>query len=318
MNPYRSIYRARPFLDAVDRLDFQLLAELCKDPLITHEALAHSIGRSSSSVRKRMHSLSERGILRGFSALPAPETLGLKGIGASWESPVPLEKIRALPGTVWTGDTVEGQSGTLGYVKDTQLWLQATKEIAGHPPSRTYPLAPYRGPPLGPLDLRTLHAMVRRPNGTVTELARLSGLSPKTISTRRVELIASGAVSVEPDIRGELSEAIVYHISVACGEGHLPIVQEVLQEAIPYGGIGSATCLICRATTLHEKAQRIAAVRKLGIECTEVTQHQNFEYNTPALLDMIEDALSGWKGSPESRLATRMKGHEGPTPYKEG
>lgn len=281
----------------MDRLDFQLLAELCKDPVITHEALAHSIGRSSSTVRKRIRSLSDRGILKGFSAIPAPEVLGLKGIGAAWNFTVSLEKIGALPGTVWTGNTVEGQSGALGYVTDTQVWLRATEQVTRHPPSQTYPLALYKGPLIGPLDLRTLHAMVRRPNGTVTELARLSGLSTKTISTRRGELNASGAVSVEPDIRAEISEAIVYHISVVCGDDMLPAVQNTLREAIPYGGTGAVACLICRASTLREKAERIAAVRRLGVECTEITQHQSFEYNTHALLEMIESALATWKSS---------------------
>lgn len=291
----------------MDRLDFQLLAKLCNDPVITHEALGRFIGRSSSSVRKRMQSLMERGILRGFSALPVPEVLGLKGIGAAWDSAVSLDKIGAIPGTVWTGDTVEGHSGALGYASDTHLWLLATEEITGRPPAKTYPLVPYRGPPLGPLDLRTLHAMIRQPNGTVAELARLSGLSSKTISARRRDLIAIGAVSIEPDIRAEVSGSIVYHLSVACGEEKLPGVQQVLQEAIPYGGTGSVACLICRASTLQEKAERIAAVRRLGIECNEVTQHQSFEYNIPALLGMVESALATWDRSAEGPLKKKWE-----------
>lgn len=60
-------------LDAIDR---KALATLLKDARITWADLGHALGLSAPAVADRVRKLEEQGLIRGFSAILDPESLG--------------------------------------------------------------------------------------------------------------------------------------------------------------------------------------------------------------------------------------------------
>ncbi len=294
----------------VDALDFRILAELCTDPLATHEALGRSIERSASSVRKRIDTLEQQGVLRGFEAKPAAEPLGLKGTGAGWDAPVSLDDLFAVEGTIWAGDTIDGQTGAIGYAADTDAWIDAASQVATRRPVLVAPIDAYDGPTLGPLDLRVLRAMVEQPTARAEVLAQLCGLSAKTVRTRRATLLRTRAIRVEPIIRPDHTDAIAYYVYVQCDRSHLAAVLAALKEAVLFSSDGGVACIFCRASSLREKAERLAAARALGVEPIEVVQNQNSTLNKAAILSMIDARLAMWKDAgrrPAARGAARAQ-----------
>lgn len=292
------------WLVAVDALDFRILAVLCGDPLATHEALGRSIERSASSVRKRLDALVRQGVFRGFEAKPAAEALGLRGVGVGWDGRVSFEDLLHVEGTIWVGDTVDGTTGAIGYAVDPDGWLEAASRVAGRPPMLVAPIDAYVGPVLGSLELRVLRAMVEQPTARAEVLAQVCGLSAKTVRSRRAALLRSRAIRVEPIIRPEDTDAIAYFVYVQCDRSRLPAVLGALEEAVLFSGDGGLACIFCRASSLREKAERLAAVRAVGVEPVEVVQNQDSRLNKEAILSMVDARLAMWRQA-SGRTAAR-------------
>jgi DNA-binding Lrp family transcriptional regulator len=64
-------------MDAVDRIDREILRLLARDARTTNKALAGSVGLSESACLERVRRLTERGILRGAHADVDPRALGI-------------------------------------------------------------------------------------------------------------------------------------------------------------------------------------------------------------------------------------------------
>src|SRR5207247_401784 len=60
----------------VDELDFQLLANLLKEPLASNEELGRRVRLSGTAVKTRLEGLAEEGVFGGLYGIPAPEELG--------------------------------------------------------------------------------------------------------------------------------------------------------------------------------------------------------------------------------------------------
>jgi Lrp/AsnC family leucine-responsive transcriptional regulator len=61
----------------LDRYDHRILMELQRDGRISNQELADRIGLSPSPCLRRVRALEEAGIIRGYTALLDPKTLGL-------------------------------------------------------------------------------------------------------------------------------------------------------------------------------------------------------------------------------------------------
>jgi DNA-binding Lrp family transcriptional regulator len=64
-------------MDAVDRIDREILRLLARDARTTNKSLAGSVGLSESACLERVRRLTERGILRGAHADVDPRALGI-------------------------------------------------------------------------------------------------------------------------------------------------------------------------------------------------------------------------------------------------
>lgn len=279
----------------MDRTDFALLGHLSKDPLATYQELSHAISRSEASVRKRVRSLMDRQILQGFIAAPGPEILGIDGVGGQWEATISPEDLFALDGTFMVGQTIEGTTITAAYTPAREAWIADVTRLAGRPPTKLDPLGRYDGPVLGPLDLRVLRALVESPRGSATELAELSGLSPRTVSNRREALLKTRAVVVWPMIKPTHSGAIFYHLHVTCRPDQVGPVRQALKESIQVGEPNPVLCVYCLADDLDQQARRVSAVRALGVEKIEFIHEDVWLYRRDVVLKKVDDALAKWK-----------------------
>lgn len=284
----------KPGWPIVDARDFELVGALCQDPLATHEALARGIGRSASAVRKRLQSLHDAGILDGFVAVPDAGALQRKGLGVSWRVLASALDLLAIPGTVWAGTTIDGSSGALAYVHDTDAWLKAAVDTVGHDAEEVFETQTYSGPPLGRMDLRVLRAILEAPRADAVSLAEASGLSAKTVRKRREALLESGAVRIEPVIFGERSGSIMFQISTSCEPRLLPAVKKALVDHAQLPDIGSLHCILSQAPSLAEKAKRLQAIRDLGVDFVEVLLNDDFTWNTAGVVAIIDDEIAKW------------------------
>ncbi|TLZ90928.1 MAG: winged helix-turn-helix transcriptional regulator, partial [Methanobacteriota archaeon] len=57
----------------VDERDFQLLANLLKEPLASNEELGRRVRLSGTAVKTRLAGLTEEGVFGGLYGIPAPE-----------------------------------------------------------------------------------------------------------------------------------------------------------------------------------------------------------------------------------------------------
>ncbi len=288
------LYILPPGWCPVDELDFQLIGALCRDPLAGHEALGRAIGRSASAVRKRLDTLTNAGVLDGYVAVPDAGALGRHGVGAAWRTIVPAARLLEIPGTVWAGTTIDGSAGALAYVEDREAWVRRATAVAGSDAQEVFETSAYTGPTLGPLDLRVLRAVVQAPRSDAVALAGQCGLSAKTVRSRRAAMMESGAVRIEPVIYGERGGSITFQISTSCDTRLRPAVARALQEVVPLGDVGPMHCLLAQAPTLAEKARRLAEVRALGVEFTEVLLNDDFTWNTHAFMAIIDGELEKW------------------------
>lgn len=279
---------------AIDDVDFQLVAVMRRRPLGSHEEWGRAIERTASTVRKRLAGLKAQGVLQGFNARPLPEILGLRGIWAQWDRPVDANALYAVDGTFVAGVAIDGRTLAGAYADDTHAWLAAATRLAGRPPTMTVHDAAYRGPVMGPLDLRVMAALVQAPRGSAEELSDLSGLSAKTVRKRHDAIVAAGAMVFEPVFRLARSGAIAYHVHVACKPREAGPVLAALGETYSGSPECPFLCTHALAASLEEQAQQLAAVRALGHHA-EVVQEHEFLLRKEALFRMIEQASRRWK-----------------------
>lgn len=278
----------------MDRIDFRLVAALRRDPLTSYAALGRHIERSASAARKRLDKLLQAGVVTGFFARPAPEVLGMTGMVAQWEATASTAALLDVPGTVMAGTMIGGGTIAGGYAKEPEKWIAAITDAVGEPPQRENAIMNYRGPIVGPLELRVMAAVVRKPRASAEALAAMCGLSAKTVRKKRATLVRSKALTITPILHAGRSDAIVYHVHVTCGPGLVGPVIRALGEvdATPDGS--PVLCAIGRADTMEEQARRLAAVRELGVEKVEVIQEHEWVFRPEALVAMIEEALERW------------------------
>lgn len=280
----------------VDLVDFRLLGMLHEDALASHDRLAGRVGLSASAIRKRLAALREDGILHGFLARPAPELFGRVAVGAAWERTIPLDALLALDETVWAADSVAGASGALAYARDPADWLRRANALAGVPPMQegTLPASPVA--PLGPLEWRVAIAMLDHPTGTLRELAGSTGLSTRTVASRRAVLLAGGAIRVEPMLRTSRGGAIAYHVNVQAPRRAWPDARAALGDTIMVADYGASVYLFCLAPDLATHVRNVEAARRVeGVARLDVVLNRDFRVASTRLRGWMVAELDAWQ-----------------------
>lgn len=177
------------------------------DPRITPREIAEQIGASESTVRTRLHHLSEHGYLRDQSVVPNPALFGQSIFVAdllvkqSGEVDRILGDLNLVDGVVFTRDIMDEDERKIQvhFVSENHSSASRVGALL-HRLSPAGPFLdpqPYYTPPydreLSPLNWKVLQCVWRRPDASLAEIADDVGISLKTASRGYHHLIDSRA-----------------------------------------------------------------------------------------------------------------------------
>lgn len=179
------------------------------DPRLSLGAVAKKLEIPASTVRDRLRGWQASGFLPGTEVLPSP---GLFGVGLAGTG-VRVDDPSAKPQVLHDLSLVDGVLTTIDHVgpwialslanegpRELERRRQLVERLRGV--DAVVPCVPLGAPPCSadptPLDWRILAAMRRTRNGSISEGAKLAGVSAKTFAKRYENLIAARAVWVLP------------------------------------------------------------------------------------------------------------------------
>lgn len=216
----------------MDRLDFEVLATLYRDPRASYEALGEAVGLTANAVKARVRRLSSDGVLQGFATTPAPELLGLREGLMVFSSVDDLEDreediLRNLP------DVSGVRFVDVTHDRGVVLWVQhrdeadwerierAAASLIGKPPAWDLRLPMGRiDRAMSAADWRIVRALLPDGRLPLKELVRRSNVSPKTAKRRLDQLLGSGALRIEPVLSpSEAEGAVLFSLLVQLKDG---------------------------------------------------------------------------------------------------
>lgn len=265
-------------------------------PLGTHASWAKAIGRSSSTVRGRLESLRRSGILTGFHAMPNGAALGMREVGAAWQTDASLDEILLVPDTVYAGATIGGVTTIGAWTNQPDHWVDEVSHVAGSEPLAPMMEAAYSGPVLGALELRVLRAMLDDPRGPAASLAKSCGLSPKTVRRHRQTLVDGRAIRISPGLKISASASLVSHLHIHCEPEDARRVYAELEDSTPGYKDCPFVCIFDLAKTVGQQAERVEAIRGLGFE-VDVVHERDEKFNMGRIRAGVDAAIAKWGGT---------------------
>jgi DNA-binding Lrp family transcriptional regulator len=249
-----------------DEKDFQLLVRLARDPFASLEKIGRPLGLSGSSVKARLERLRQEGVLPGTWAVPVAEVFRRHSrvfLFEHVEQPThAIEVAIKTDPVVWAGVDRDRSFHIHMYAISPEDGPPASLvKLLWEPAYSASPLfsTPREGAPvLSPLDWRILVVLVRRPRTQVQEIAKLTGLSPKTVRRRRDEMFHAGLVSSPLVIQGAQSRGLLLYNAYVQGPAMTAEDRHRILSALPRCLLVNTTdrppgvWLICRARSMAE------------------------------------------------------------------
>lgn len=297
----------------VDETDWRLLVKLTRDPFATYDRLGRAAGVTSTTAKRRLDAMRERGAYDGVRLRPTarafgkddqiwPFVLGENGF------PEP-DALLGVDEVVWCSRVYDGV---------LIVGVHAASPEAGPPPELVeavgcgpvYPVAPgtSRAPegtyPLSSVDWRVVKVLVETPRATITELAERCGLSARTVRSRRESLASAGVLktSLALDVSREAGD-IAYNLYVNFGYEdamrgfRLERTSRVHQHEDPPGLV-----LLGLASTYPEaNGVEKRARSQPGVVDARLVISQGTFYATEKLTDWIRAEIDRWEEASFSR-----------------
>jgi len=297
----------------VDERDFQLLANLLKEPLASNEELGRRVRLSGTAVKTRLESLAEEGVFGGLYGIPAPEVFHRQRHvyvfqGESVNATAPQKALRVDP-VISVHLRQDGRLPAILYEARGEATgpPEDLVRVFGSPIFSILP-RPFRAPPtetvLSPIDWRVMRPLVRNPRMPIRRLAERTGLSPKTVRRHRDALLRDGTLTIEVQIRGAKARGhLLYNLWLTLP--HLPardrqailtklprcVVVTVMQEP-------PSIYLFCRATSYSDVLADEAIAKELA-----GTDRSGLVF--PLDTAFATDRLEGWIDAELARWASR-------------
>src|SRR5437762_9306204 len=174
----------------VDERDFQLLANLLKEPLASNEELGRRVGLSRTAVKTRLEGLAEEGVFGGLYGIPAPEVFQRQRHvyvfrGERVHATDPHKAIQIDP-VVSVHLRQDGNLPAILYEPPNES-ADPPEELVrtfGAPAFSVLP-RPFQAPPKGtvlpPIDWRAMRPLIPEPRTPTRTPAERTAPSPKTV-----------------------------------------------------------------------------------------------------------------------------------------
>lgn len=189
----------------MDLRDFQILVEFSRHPFGSYATIGRAIGRSGNAVKSRVNRMTRSGLLRGYFVMPRAGLFGRTWHVYAYANPQlepSFEEILTVEDVVnvWRGPPHSLMVNTFARTRGGPPPAGLAKFLRGPPLGVVLPdppdgLSAAEGT-LSPLDWRVLDALLDRPRAPLSELARASGLSARTVRRHRDALVRKGLINV--------------------------------------------------------------------------------------------------------------------------
>src|SRR5207253_11005885 len=173
----------------VDERDFQLLANLLKEPVASNEELGRRVRLSGTAVKTRLEGLAEEGVFGGLYGIPAPEVFQRQRHvyvfrGERVNATAPHKAIQIDP-VVSVHLRQDGNLPAILYEPPNEA-ADPPEELVrtfGAPAFSVLP-RPFQTPPKGtvlsPIAWRSIHPLIPEPGPPIHIPSESPGPSPKT------------------------------------------------------------------------------------------------------------------------------------------
>jgi DNA-binding Lrp family transcriptional regulator len=261
----------------MDSKDFLLLVSLFENARQSYRALGRSVSLSAPVVQERLTGLAERGVLRGYMLSVDPSVFDRDDLIIFFDGDyTDLDARRALaaPDVAWVSRKVDGGLSVGVWCRDSGGAIEEVKAALGRTPSGNAFTERRKRRPLSLMDLYIIDALIDQPRMPLSELARLTRLSPKTVRKHLELLIREKTIFIEPKL-GTLAESVelAYQLAVF-GRVNMSELRKVLGQAFLVNELEEppAKSLLCLASNLGEVTNRTRSVEKLpGVESIRLT-----------------------------------------------
>jgi DNA-binding Lrp family transcriptional regulator len=144
------------------------------------------------------------------------------------------------------------------------------------------------------MDLYIIDALIDQPRMPLSELARLTGLSPKTVRRHLEFLIRERVIFIEPRL-GTLAESgeIVYQLAVF-GRVTMSELRKILGQVFLVNELEEppVKSLLCLSNDLGEVTNRTRAVEKLpGVESVRLTLNREMLVGTEFVHSLVQKRI---------------------------
>lgn len=256
----------------MDSRDFQLLVALDDDAHQSYLSLGRRVSLSAPAVRDWLERLKDKHILQGFMLSIDPGVFGRDDLLLFFRGDFAKKTaLRALaaPNVSWVAWKLDGRL-TAG------LWTKEEAKVTGHlaailaaePSWRAFTPRRIRAP-VSIIDLNIMDALVDDPKMPFGELAKLTGLSPKTVRKHLDLLLETKAISIEPRL-GALTDSgeLIYQLLIS-GRVGMKEVREIMGETAltHHTQEPPMKYVLCRGSSLTDVTAKTRALEKVpGVE----------------------------------------------------
>ena len=292
----------------VDERDFQILAQLARDPFASNEKIGRALGLSGNSVKRRLEALVAEGVVPSTWLLPVPQIFRRHSRIFVYQNVVKLDEavefaLREDP-VVWAGFDVDRSFHVHAYTLTPEASVpEGLVKFLGEPAFSVSPPF-YQSDPneavLSPLDLRVLLVLIRRPRASLKELANATGLSPKTVRRRRDAMFANGLFILFPVIHVARARGLVLYNAYAQG-AEVPSNAQQILSALPRCRLITTRTnppgvwMIGWADSISEVADVEARLRSLpGVERAGIIMRQRVDFAVDRVEGWIREDLAKW------------------------
>ena len=204
------------------------------------------------------------------------------------------EDLLGLPAVAAVAQRLDGRLTVMVWSDGTGVSRDTVAAHLGVAPTQEAVRDAIALPEPSPLDWRVLHACLQLPRHETADLARLTGLSPKTATRHRDALRRSGALTIAPKLGILAGAGEVVYTSAIRGQVADGAVREHLGEVHVLGRMAappSRFVLAC-ATDLADLSTRTNALSALpGVQSVDVTLNRVILVNEGMMLRRIDQRI---------------------------